>query len=150
MLTKPNRSELEDRLLSAIQWAGRATVEERREEAFVLFTIALESLLVNTKEKDQVTQRFALRGAHLLGKDFASRKQLYRRLKQLYGLRSQIVHSGSTEIADADRDTIAQFVRAAIFNMLVSKPFCEMRTVEEFHTWFEDKTLGNDEVGKNN
>jgi hypothetical protein len=29
--------------------------------------------------------------------------------------------------------------------MLVLKPFCDMRAVEEFHNWFEDKTLGRDE-----
>ncbi len=139
------RSKLEERLLSAIQWAGRATVEERREEAFVLFTVALESLLVNRNEKDQITQRFAIRGAHLIGRDFASRKILYKRLKELYGLRSAIVHSGSTQIADADRDTIAYFVRVAIYTMLVLEPFCDMRTVEQFHSWFEDKILGSDE-----
>jgi hypothetical protein len=144
ILTKTNRSKLDERLLSAIQWAGRATVEERREEAFVLFTVAMESLLVNKNDKDQVTQRFAIRGAHLLGNDFASRKILYRRLKELYDLRSAIVHSGSTEIADADRDTIAHLVRATIFTMLVLKPFCDMQRVEEFHTWFEDATLGRD------
>jgi len=145
ILSNPKRFKLEERLLSAIQWAGRATIEERREEAFVLFTVALESLLVNRNEKDQVTQRFAIRGAHLIGKDFDSRKKIHKRLKRLYELRSAIVHSGSTEIADADRDTIAHFVRAAIFTMLVSKPFCDMRTVEELHGWFEDRTLGGDE-----
>jgi hypothetical protein len=142
ILSKTNRSSLEDRLLTAIQWAGRATVEERREEALLLFTVALESLVVNADEKDQITQRFAIRGAHLIGKDFVSRKLIYKRLKELYRCRSAIVHSGSIKIADADRDTIAHFVRVAIFTMLVVKPFCDMTTVEEFHTWFEDETLG--------
>lgn len=145
ILSKTKRSSLEDRLLTAIQWAGRATVEERREEALLLFTVALESLLVNADEKDQITQRFAIRDAHLIGKDFVSRKLVYKRLKELYRFRSAIVHSGSIKIADADRDTIAHFVRVAIFTMLVVKPFCEMTTVEEFHTWFEDKILGSDE-----
>jgi hypothetical protein len=145
ILSKTNRSSLEDRLLTAIQWAGRATVEERREEALLLFTVALESLVVNADEKDQITQRFAIRGAHLIGKDFVSRKLIYKRLKELYRFRSAIVHSGSIKIADADRDTIAHFVKVAIFTMLVVKPFCEMTTVEEFHTWFEDKILGSDE-----
>jgi hypothetical protein len=146
LLSKTNRSSLEDRLLAAIQWAGRATVEERREEALLLFTVALESLVVNTDEKDQITQRFAIRGAHLIGKDFVSRKLIYKRLKELYRFRSAIVHSGSIKITDADRDTIAHFVRVAIFTMLVVKPFCEMTTVEEFHTWFEDKILGCDDA----
>jgi hypothetical protein len=143
--SKANRSSLEERLLSAIQWAGRATVEERREEAFVLFTVALESLLVDKHEKDQITQRFAIRGAHLIGKDYDSRKLLYERLKKLYALRSKIIHSGSTEIADADRNAIAHFVRVAIFTMLKLKPFSDMRTVEEFHTWCEDRILGHNE-----
>jgi hypothetical protein len=40
VLTKAQRSELDDRLLSAFQWAGRATVSTRPQEAFLLYTIA--------------------------------------------------------------------------------------------------------------
>ncbi len=146
IISKVTRTSLEDRLLSAIQWAGRATVEERREEAFLLFTVALESLVVSNEDKEQITQRFAIRGAHLIGQHFASRKELYKRLKKLYGLRSAIVHSGSIKVTDADKGTIAYFVRAAIFTMLTLKPFTEMKTVEEFHSWFEDQVLGRQDI----
>jgi hypothetical protein len=139
ILSKTDRSSLEDRLLTAIQWAGRAMVEERREESLLLFTVALESLVANPTEKGKFTRRFATRGAHLIGKDSASRKLVYERLKEVYGLRSAIVHSGSIRIADADRDTISNFVRTAIFTVLLAKPFCDMTTAEEFDAWFEDK-----------
>jgi hypothetical protein len=145
ILSKPNRSAMEDRVLTALLWAGRATVEERREEAFVLFTIALESLLVNSNDKEQLTQRFAIRGAHLIGRNFSARKKIYKDLKGLYALRSKIVHSGSVAIADSDRDMIAHYVKVAIHTALVSETFCKMERVEDFHAWFEDKTLGRDD-----
>jgi len=36
----------EQRVLTAFQWAGRATADDRREEAILLYLIALESLLL--------------------------------------------------------------------------------------------------------
>ena len=142
ILAKNRRSPLEERLLSGLQWAGRASVEERREEAFLLFVVSLESLLLNNKENEQITQRFALRGAHLLGKDFFAKKQIRTELKKLYGLRSAIVHSGSTEVTDANRDLIRHFARAAIYTILMTQPFSGMSKEEELESWFEDQVLG--------
>jgi hypothetical protein len=43
MLKSNNPTELEDRILRAVQWAGRAFVDSRREESFLLMAIALET-----------------------------------------------------------------------------------------------------------
>lgn len=52
LLAKDTLSKLEDRILKAVQWAGRARVEPRVEESFLLFAVALETLLI----KDLVVQ----------------------------------------------------------------------------------------------
>ena len=67
---------LQDRILSALQWAGRAAVEERREEAFLLYAIAIESLLLGGKSHVEVTERLAVRGAHLLSGDPKARENV--------------------------------------------------------------------------
>jgi hypothetical protein len=45
------KGAFQERLLSAIQWAGRATVEIRKEESFLLYAIALESLVLVARLK---------------------------------------------------------------------------------------------------
>lgn len=75
ILAKEKRTEMEDRILAAMRWAGRATVTEMRdkdkkgtflvaEQAFLLYAIALESLLL--KKDTELSYRLSLRGAHLL------------------------------------------------------------------------------------
>ncbi len=142
ILGKSNPNSIEDRLLSAMQWAGRASIVERKEEAFLLFTVALESLLLDIQEKQQLRYRFAVGGAHLLGSGLESKREMSTALKKLYDLRSAIVHSGSTDISDSDRDTVRYFARRAIYRILATKPFLDMSTEDELDKWFEDQVLG--------
>jgi hypothetical protein len=142
MLAKPNRSDLDDRVLTALQWAGRASVEERIEESFLLFAVSLESLLLTNKEIEQITYRFSVRGAHLIGRDFEAKQRICSELKILYRLRSAIVHSGKTEASEANRDAIGQFARTAILNVLLRDVFRGMSSSQELDTWFEDQVIG--------
>ncbi len=66
MLKKEAPSEFELRILSALQWAGKASVEPRREEAFLLFSVSLESLLLERDDKSEIAETLALRLAHLI------------------------------------------------------------------------------------
>jgi hypothetical protein len=57
--------------------------------------IALEALLLNDDEQQELTYRFALRGAHLLGKkNPVERRRLFDIFSGLYSLRSAAVHRG--------------------------------------------------------
>ena len=84
----------------AFQWAGKASVEPRKEEAFLLFAISLESLLMERDGRLETTEKRALRGAHIIGGNAASPLTVCRDLKKLYGIRSKIVHSGSVEVGE--------------------------------------------------
>jgi len=142
MLANPNPSALEDRILSSLQWAGRASIESRREEAFLLFCISLEALLLSRRGQNiEITQTFSLRGAHLLVKDAAHRREVFDDLKYLYGIRSNIVHSGRTRVADADLSKIRWLAKTALFIMLVREPFSLMKEEEEFEAWFQAQLL---------
>jgi hypothetical protein len=146
ILAKPTPNSLENRLLSALQWAGRACTADRKEEAFLLFIVALESLLVDNKEKQQLRYRFAIRGAHILATVFkvSKKKDIAKELKRLYDLRSAVVHSGSTEITDADRELARSFAWRAIYGVLATTPFMDMASEDELDLWFEEQILGPD------
>ena len=58
-----------DQVISSLQWADRATVERRREQAFLLYAIALESLVLADEDKQELKYRLRVPVAHLLGED---------------------------------------------------------------------------------
>jgi hypothetical protein len=141
-LAEPHLSGLQDRILSALQWAGRAAVEERREEAFLLYAIALEGLLLGGKNHVELTERLAVRGAHLLSGDHEARENVYKDLKVLYGIRSKIVHSGSLEVTDDELARITAVVRGALVTILHLSPLAEMTTESQLDEWFKSQMLG--------
>lgn len=141
MLESNNQSELEDRILRAIQWAGRAFVDSRREESFLLMAIALESLLLSQKDEN-IGYRIALRCAHLIGiPDLAARKSLVKDIRGLYSRRSIIVHSGHVEVSDAEIALLHHYLRAALFVVIDKEPFFSMRDEKQFEAWFEERIL---------
>jgi hypothetical protein len=141
MLANQSSSSLDEKILSSLQWAGRASIEDRREEAFLLFCVSLEALLLSKHSTSEITQTFALRGAHFLVKDAALRKEVFRDLKSLYGIRSSIVHSGHTQVAEADLWRIRWMAKTALLIMLVREPFSKMKTQEEIEEWFQTQLL---------
>lgn len=96
MLRAENPTDLEQRILASLQWAGRAQTENRREEAFLLYAIALESLLLARDTKTEIAQRLAIRCAQLGGGPTLNDKKLVvEQILSLYQIRSDIVHSGN-------------------------------------------------------
>lgn len=64
----------------------------RGEDALVDYVVALEALLGRRDERTELGYRFRTRGSVLLGARGSSRREHFRKLRQLYGLRSDIVH----------------------------------------------------------
>ena len=54
--------------------------------------------MLSDNEKDELQYRLALRVAHLLGDDAEARKTIVDQVKDLYKIRSQIVHSGKFRV----------------------------------------------------
>jgi|GEM_PF-1901602 hypothetical protein len=70
---------------------GRTRLDDR----IVDYSIGLEALLTNAVP-DELSYRFALRGAIIRGETGHDRHQAFQEFKDLYGARSKIVHGGST------------------------------------------------------
>lgn len=141
LLVSTKRTDFEDRIVTAITWAGRATVEHRRDAAFISFAIALESLLTKPSSKVGVSDRFRLRTAHLVGRSPAARRTILEMMSRLYELRSALVHSGDAgELTKSDLSTISHIVDRAITTVLTDARFAGMRAAD-FDRWCEDGLL---------
>jgi hypothetical protein len=139
LLGKDGRNALENRILTSLQWAGRAVDETRHEEAFLLYVIALESLLLIKDQTTEMRFRFALNGSHLLADKFEDRRGIFNELRDAYDKRSQIVHSGSTQVAITELSRIHALTRNAVLTVLLNEPF---RNMDQFENWLKDQALG--------
>lgn len=71
---------------------------EQIEDKMLDLGIALEmALLDDNSNNDQLALMFRLRGSWLLGKNYAERNDIYKKLNQIYKHRSQVAHSGVLE-----------------------------------------------------
>jgi len=140
-LLAKKRNGLEDKIISAIQWAGKATVESKKEEAFLLYAISLESLILLDNEKEELGYRLRTRVAHLLGGDLEGRTKISNKVRDLYTVRSKIVHSGSYQVTDADISLIRSYSKNCILHIVNNEPFSSMNSVDSLVQWFNEKIL---------
>lgn len=78
--------------------------------------------------------------------DATHRREAFKDLKSLYGIRSAIVHSGHTQITEADLSKIRWLAKTAVWIMVVREPFSKMKTEEELEDWFETQLLAGMEI----
>jgi hypothetical protein len=142
ILTNDQRNEVQERVLSALEWAGRASMQDRSDQALLFYAISLENLLLGTKTNTELTHRLSVYGAYLLGINFKDRKKIYDRLKSLYKLRSNIVHNGFAAVSEIDLATIHHYAKSAIWKVLTEDGFSKIRTEEGLNEYFSSLALG--------
>jgi hypothetical protein len=138
-LLRSKRNKMEEVFLASIRWAGRATTSDRNEEAFLLYVIALESLMLADQTQGELSYRLRLRVARLLGRDGESRREIAKRVGDLYGIRSKIVHSGHYEVSDADLSLARLVVKNCIIALANDDSFWQFHTPQTFGSWMESR-----------
>ena len=147
LLSQTEPSKLDQRLLAALQWAGRAQVDPRPEQSFLLFAISLESLILD-KSTTELSHRLGVRCAHLGGGSIEEKKLVLKRIRELYEIRSRIVHSGSFQVTKEQLRLMQEYAMLSLFLVLDKDPFRSMRAVEELEDWFEICVLSSGELQK--
>jgi hypothetical protein len=142
LLRKVQRTDLDARIMAALSWAGRASVEHRRDQAFLLFAISLEALLSDPERRTGVTDRLRFRIAHLIGRDVAGRKTLLGIVDELYNQRSRIVHSGDSRgVTESGLKQLCSLCQLTLAIVLRRRQFARMQTGRDFDAWFDDRLL---------
>jgi hypothetical protein len=125
-----SRSRARDRLRAslALNRFNYGYERIRPEDRLIDYANALEALLLKEEEQQELSYRFALRGAALLSTDPRARETTYAWLRRAYQLRSDIVHGGEHEdpvSVGGDQlkfhefvDRIEEYVRRAIWGFL--------------------------------
>ena len=89
-----------------LQLPGRrldtSAARAQAQDAIVDYVIGLEGLLSTASERTEIRYRFAVRGSVILAEKPDQRPLLFRQLKNLYDLRSAIVHGGTPTKEDLE------------------------------------------------
>lgn len=136
-----SKNEYQNRKVSALQWAGKAFTEKNKEKSFLLFMIALESLVLLDNETAELKYRLSLRVAHLLGNNQTNRKAIYEKMGSLYNTRSHIVHRGNYQVSDTDLYNLRIYTISSILRIMNKRPFLKMTNKDQLVNWFNDQIL---------
>ncbi len=130
------------RVITGYVTAGTACVEPKPQLAFLLFAIALESVVLGKEIKTEITYQLSARVAHLLASTLNAKRSTVEQVNDLYRLRSAIVHSGKNDISETDLYTIRAICLSSLQTLATSPDFAAMKDVEELDQWFDDRMLG--------
>lgn len=116
--------ELERKISRAVEWLGEAYTDANKSSAFLKAAVALEALL-KLDEKSVITSSImstiAEQCAFINGKSVGECLQVEVEVKELYGVRSKIVHSGSKTISVKQLTEALELVRKTIINLVSIK-----------------------------
>ena len=98
LLQNPERTEVQERLLRAVRWSGRATAERTSDKQLLFAMIALECIVKPFPIK-YVKRTVARRAARLLSLTDADQGVLQDALKDLYAQRSEVAHVGAVDVS---------------------------------------------------
>lgn len=112
-----SQDEASLRIKSAIEWSLDSLTAENETMAFLKACIGLEALLGESESGGALTESLADRCAYLIATSIRSRKSIRDRFKDLYKVRSKIVHGAISHLDRANRvqlDFARHFLVSAI------------------------------------
>jgi len=100
----------------AIDYYNFGKSSTRPEESLVNWMIALEALYSDSAQ--ELRHKLSVRAAWMLGETPQERLKIAKRMRELYDLRSEIVHGVQPRVSDNDIQTIESYVRHSIIRLL--------------------------------
>ncbi len=129
-----NKSDIEKRLLSAIQWIGKGIRETDPAKSLVQYVFAIEGMFQqneNTLFTPSIISSISEDLSFLIGADYDSRKETAETFKEVYRNRSAIAHGGSKTITSENANQAHLIACRMVIAFLVKEPFCHMKSIKE-------------------
>jgi hypothetical protein len=115
ILTLVNQKRQIGYLRMAMRRLNFAYERERLEDSWIDFFVSLESLYSKDDEMTEVTHRLATRVSRVLGGNvLKERKEIRRKIKKWYGIRSKIVHGVQVQLDQKQIEDLEEVVRNSI------------------------------------
>ena len=128
LLAHEVRNPVEELLLRAVRWVGRATAAESPEDQVLFSEIALECLTRPGMDRHSKQDLVSLTAA-VLDRRHSDGGSIEDEISRLYGIRSELVHDGSREILDSDSAEMYEIALAVTLGILVSPEVKQVETL---------------------
>ena len=141
LLCQKSRNPVEELLLQGARWIGRAAAADSIEDGLLYSMIALEC--VATPEKGRcISRRLSRRISRILAIESEREQEFKCRMKELYDLRSELVHDGSLKIADSDRAYLQRVALETVAQLMNSPVIAQLSSLDELRSRLEGDQLG--------
>ena len=136
LLCMANRNPVEELLLRGARWVGRAAAADSLEDGFLYAMIALECVVL-PKRESKVFKKLSRRLARILELEGDREREFKCRLRDLYDLRSDLVHDGSLEISENDRAYLQRVALVVVERLLNRSEIAHISSLEELRDQLE-------------
>ena len=118
-----DQNEFNNIIKSAINWLGESLREENLNMSLLKAVIALEGIFYYQDKLLSPSSLYTIcdSSALLLGNDYSEKIDIEKKLKNIYGKRSAISHSGRGEISIYERNYIIMIIKRLIDTFLTSE-----------------------------
>ncbi|MBZ9570939.1 hypothetical protein KQY27_05210 [Methanobrevibacter sp. TMH8] len=157
ILLKQKKTKYESNILNSIYWFGEASnvhvhnINSRKEakkdkienlecfrlgERVIKLFIALESILIFDKN-EPIVENISERVAFILGKDYETRVNIKKRIKDLYVIRSNITHKGDVYVSKYDMIDLLFIVQNVLIKLISNKKF-NFKETADLKNYFDE------------
>lgn len=136
-----NPTEFGKRLISAYMLAGTAAIDNVVQRSFMLFSIAVESVVLANTTKTEIAFQLSIHLANLLGDGLEGKRAIRKEVNRLYGIRSAIAHAGKTEIPQEEVEHMRRICMLTLLSLTSDPAFAAMTQSEELDAWLVDRLL---------
>jgi hypothetical protein len=134
----PPKGSVAERISQGLGWLTRARQVEDRAERFLYCFTAIEALLSSHDKSAPIVQTVARNAATIWSADIATRVKMSKDIRQLYGLRSKIVHAGNRPVLWSNADA-AQQIAEGLFWYVLRRADLSMK----HQTFIEELTIAS-------
>jgi len=119
-IDKEQLTELEKKIKRSVLWVGEALRKNSLIEAYLNLCVAFETLFVYHNEfiRDSLISQMTEQSAFICETDLGKRKKLVKEIKELYKLRSKIVHNGDADITEENFYDFVKIIKNIIHGIL--------------------------------
>jgi hypothetical protein len=140
LITKTNKTDIEKRLLTSIEWIGKAIHDIDISKSLVQFVFAIEGMLQFKPDiiSPSIVSQLSDWLAFIINDDLEMRKKIAKYFKDIYQKRSAIAHGASKVIEIDDLGMALQISKLMIRSFLTTKPFSDMKTIAELNRYMTE------------
>jgi hypothetical protein len=138
LIFDPPKGSLAERISQGLGWLTRTRQAEDRAERFLYCFTAIEALLSSEDKSAPIVQTVSRNAATIWSADIATRVKISKDIRQLYGLRSKIVHAGNRPVLWGNADA-AQQIAEGLFWFVLRRADLSMK----HQTFIEELTIAS-------